>query len=226
MNDGRKLCRGCQQRKPFSNFYYRRGKPNGQCKVCVLDAAHRCWLHASAAQKARHRASCRKSYQKHRAHKLAHEAEFRAQYPERRLATLDKYRATHPDRDRASKQAYLLKHPDRRRESAHRRYLKSKDKYYGYVRDRLARRVAAPGTFTFADVRCQFDVQGGRCYWCSRPLDRYHADHVIPLSRGGSNYPDNIVVACPSCNGSKHNKLAYSEWQPPNPLWLVDVQPE
>jgi 5-methylcytosine-specific restriction endonuclease McrA len=34
---------------------------------------------------------------------------------------------------------------------------------------------------------------------------------VIPLDRGGSNGPENIVIACPECNHSKHNKLPH-EW--------------
>ncbi|HSW95510.1 MAG TPA: HNH endonuclease [Patescibacteria group bacterium] len=40
---------------------------------------------------------------------------------------------------------------------------------------------------------------GGQCAYCARgaPL---HADHRIPLARGGSNSIDNIVPACSSCN--------------------------
>ena len=40
----------------------------------------------------------------------------------------------------------------------------------------------------------------------------YHVDHVMPLSRGGSNAPENIVLACQRCkNDSKHNHTV-SEW--------------
>jgi 5-methylcytosine-specific restriction endonuclease McrA len=34
----------------------------------------------------------------------------------------------------------------------------------------------------------------------------YHVDHMTPLSRGGSNGPENLVCACRRCNLSKHNK--------------------
>lgn len=38
------------------------------------------------------------------------------------------------------------------------------------------------------------------------------ADHVVPLSRGGSNELDNLVCCCIRCNNSKSDKLI-SEWK-------------
>ncbi len=70
-----------------------------------------------------------------------------------------------------------------------------------------ARRKGAPGSHTVADERAQYARQKGRCFWCgSRVGEVYHADHVIPLVLGGSNGPENIVIACPSCNRKKHAK--------------------
>jgi len=45
-----------------------------------------------------------------------------------------------------------------------------------------------------------------RCYWCRRPFDGPQdatADHVVPLSRGGSNRLANIVLACHDCNARR-----------------------
>lgn len=54
--------------------------------------------------------------------------------------------------------------------------------------------------------------QRGKCYWCGALLDSsYHLDHVIPISRGGTNDPSNLVLACPPCNLSKSDKLPH-EW--------------
>lgn len=77
---------------------------------------------------------------------------------------------------------------------------------------RRAHKNAAPGKYTAQDVQAQFQRQKGKCYWCHKKLTTYHVDHIIPLSRGGSNWPDNIVMACPTCNCSKHNKLPH-EWE-------------
>ena len=49
--------------------------------------------------------------------------------------------------------------------------------------------------------------QNNRCYWCSTSIAKtYQIDHYIPLSKGGEHLIDNIVLACPHCNMSKHDK--------------------
>lgn len=77
---------------------------------------------------------------------------------------------------------------------------------------RRARMRGAPGQFTAADVLLQFKSQKGKCWWCGCELSSdYHADHLIPLSRGGTNHPENIVVSCPTCNISRQAKMPW-EW--------------
>jgi len=79
-------------------------------------------------------------------------------------------------------------------------------------RRRRARELAAPGTHTAKDVQRQYELQRGRCHWCDVSVgDDYHVDHIIALTLGGSDGPENIVIACPSCNMSKHNRLP-TEW--------------
>lgn len=51
------------------------------------------------------------------------------------------------------------------------------------------------------------------CHWCKQafaPGD-CHADHVIPLSRGGPHNLNNLVIACATCNVKKH-ALMPSVW--------------
>jgi hypothetical protein len=88
------------------------------------------------------------------------------------------------------------------------------------LRNRRARKRNAPGKHTVADVERQYEFQRGMCYWCSEPLNgKFHGDHIMPLIKGGSNYPENIVCTCETCNCAKGDRLVYSEWQPPNPLF-------
>lgn len=44
------------------------------------------------------------------------------------------------------------------------------------------------------------DGKGRLRPWVGYPL---HLDHVIPYSRGGSSEPDNLLVACETCNRKK-----------------------
>ena len=30
-------------------------------------------------------------------------------------------------------------------------------------------------------------------------------DHIVPIVQGGTNEPDNLIVACPTCNHRKHS---------------------
>ena len=44
------------------------------------------------------------------------------------------------------------------------------------------------------------------CTMCGSTRDLV-ADHVIPLSRGGTSTPDNLQVLCRTCNTRKHNQF-------------------
>lgn len=77
-------------------------------------------------------------------------------------------------------------------------------------RTKKARRRNAPGRHTAADVQTIGDRQKWRCAWCAKPCrDDYHVDHIVPLVKGGSNWPDNLCIACPPCNLSKKAKLPH-----------------
>jgi 5-methylcytosine-specific restriction endonuclease McrA len=52
---------------------------------------------------------------------------------------------------------------------------------------------------------------GEICFYCGDHAPDGHADHMIPLSRGGTDSLDNLVWACPSCNASKSDKTV-DEW--------------
>lgn len=47
------------------------------------------------------------------------------------------------------------------------------------------------------------------CKYCSCELqwEASTVDHVVPLSKGGSNDPENLVLACNPCNSRKGSKL-------------------
>lgn len=64
-------------------------------------------------------------------------------------------------------------------------------------------------------LRKIIDRDGARCWLCGNPIDisfgPHHAmapsrDHVVPISRGGSNAPENIRLAHRRCNNARGNQ--------------------
>ncbi|KKN18832.1 hypothetical protein LCGC14_0951730 [marine sediment metagenome] len=75
---------------------------------------------------------------------------------------------------------------------------------------RRTRLVAAPGTCSREQWLGRFQFYGGHCAYCPRELrfDEAQMEHRIPISRGGSNWPANIVPACADCNLRKGTKTS------------------
>jgi len=126
-------------------------------------------------------------------HTNKHTPSFRA----KRRAQFIRWRQSNPDKVSEYNRRQLQRNPLAHRIKAH---------------NYRARKLQASGSCTKRDIEQLFRLQRGLCWYCGRSIQSaYHADHRIPLSRGGSNDLSNIVLACPHCNQSKNSKLP-SEW--------------
>lgn len=47
---------------------------------------------------------------------------------------------------------------------------------------------------------------GGKCVYCGS-TDLLCLDHLVPLSKGGDNEKDNLVIACKACNSGKGGRM-------------------
>lgn len=58
-------------------------------------------------------------------------------------------------------------------------------------------------------------LQRGKCANCHKKLTAPQIDHVLPVSRGGSNTDDNVQLLCGFCNRRKHAKdpIAFAQEQ-------------
>ncbi len=68
------------------------------------------------------------------------------------------------------------------------------------VQNRVARRSMRPKRQTV------FQKTDGICHYCASSAETI--DHMVPLSRGGSNDIENLIGACKKCNGDKGNATA------------------
>ena len=76
-----------------------------------------------------------------------------------------------------------------------------------YRRNRRARKKNAEGSHTPDDILHILELQDHKCNYCiTRVRDSYHVDHIIALMNGGTNWPSNLQILCPSCNLSKGAK--------------------
>jgi len=202
-----KVCKNCQQEFPATPEYFNRdaSRKDGfhpSCKTC---------RHAYRAKHYRETPELR-----HKARKRANDwfrdnpervrKRRKAQYWANPQAAIDRarhWREENPEHYRATQKTCKQRH-----------YRQNREAYRVYVTNRRARLKGALGEHTANDIRLLYEKQEGQCHWCGVSLtDGYHVDHVIPISRGGSNDSSNLVLTCEHCNCSKNDRLP-SEWKP------------
>jgi hypothetical protein len=66
-------------------------------------------------------------------------------------------------------------------------------------------------TLTAQELRLVIERAGDCCEYCRSRADfatqSFAVEHIVPLSRGGTNDSGNLAWSCPGCNGHKYNKV-------------------
>lgn len=191
-----KECTGCKRDLDVSMFGPNRRSPDGwrpQCKPCVSAASRR----QRAANPERRRAYCRgwvaRNLEKQRASERKWAAANREQ---ERLRALARY-AANPQRQAEKTKQWVATHPETARAIAHRASCNRR------ARERQA-------FIENVDPRVVFDRDAGICGICRLPVnptERWHVDHVIPLSKGGLHAYANVQLSHARCNISKGARL-------------------
>lgn len=185
------VCRACGQEKPATLEYFHADKVfahglRSTCKECA-NAGKREYYHTHPELKKWNAEYARNRPLEIREARLAYVREWHHLNRERINLRVRAYRKTGKEKAR------------RRIETSNRQALKRQ----------------AAGTHTDQQIKEQYTRQKNRCYWCKTDLRKEirtpHIDHILPLSRGGSNNIDNLVIACHRCNESRNNRLPH-EW--------------
>lgn len=93
------------------------------------------------------------------------------------------------------------------RQVYHRRYAKKNPERIAHLKARrYARERNAEGSHTLEDWKLLKEKFGNRCAVC-REDKKLTKDHIQPLSKGGTDYIENIQPLCRNCNSKKHNKF-------------------
>jgi len=134
-------------------------------------------------------------------------AAWRAANPDKVKAIQARHYEANKEKIQARLREYYVANPEKRRENQIAWRAANPERARALCRNRQARKRAAEGTYTGDDVKRIYGAQKGKCACCNKKVgDNYHVDHVMPLALGGSNWPSNLQVLCPSCNSKKNAK--------------------
>jgi 5-methylcytosine-specific restriction endonuclease McrA len=118
--------------------------------------------------------------------------EFAQNNPEVNKLAVEKYQKQNKDKVRKVQSRWRKNNPDK--------YRLQKRRYRN-----------AEGFFTKKDIEDLREKQGNCCGLCGIAFSKeikYEVDHIIPVSRGGSNWPQNLQLLCRSCNAKKSNIIS------------------
>lgn len=227
-----KVCSKCRESKPLSDFHSKAGAKGGRCPSCKA-----CYNTQRRASYTGERREEIKAYNKQQRvqNRERHLDYDRRRAPlrvdQRRERGQREWAALTPEQKalkRAEVRAWKAANPDKVRAIWERTYARHREKRLARIAEwaranpvaraairdrRRAREVGAIGDYTPDDVSALLTKQGRQCRYCNAKLTKFHVDHFIPLSRGGMNSPENLVLSCPTCNFRKGAKMPW-EWMP------------
>ena len=214
---GMKRCSKCKAVKMLSEFHNRGGKREGQYSAACADCRRGIWT-------AWHRRNGGKSRVEFRA------AQWAARHPEEgkkfcracgQVKNLEDFKKTpHSPDGRHSKCKMCLYPMETARRQKNVDYYRAKDKLWReqhrdsvrlmslrYQHRRRAQIFETGGDYSNDQWLALCEQYGNKCLACGEHKGKLTADHVIPLSRGGSNDITNIQPLCASCNSRKHDQI-------------------
>lgn len=183
-----KCCVRCGVEKPDERFYRQPRMRDGLdswCKDC-------------------HSEYRKQRYVNNREHELARNRRWEIANPDKVKEKWQRRYAKHGHAMRAAARAWNEANPDRKRELWNDWARRNPDKVRELWTRRRARHAAASGTASAEAIHQRFAFYGFRCWMCGDEAEAI--DHVIALSRGGSNWPANLRPACRRCNSRKGNR--------------------
>lgn len=134
-------------------------------------------------------------------------ARTRKSNPKVQATASKKWRKKNPEKVRALRKKYRMKRHSFFLARA-KEYLKTHPvERAAYTRNRRARLKGVNGKHTAAQLKSMMIEQDGKCNACGCDITRNpSADHIVAISKGGSNDISNIQLLCKSCNSRKFNK--------------------
>lgn len=181
---------------------------SGQCVECKIF-----WAREERANRPElGRARALRHHYAHQSESNQRSREYHAANRDMRLVQMREWKAANKRPKTNTEKAKLQAWRDANREKVrayHAKWLAANpEKQRLAVRVCATRRRKAEGRHTMADVQSLMMAQGCKCNLCSCDISQsYHVDHVIPIAKGGTHWPHNLQLLCPTCNRRKGARL-------------------
>jgi 5-methylcytosine-specific restriction endonuclease McrA len=203
-----KTCKGCGEVKELSEFYVSKTNVDGRMGKCRLCVASR------VCENRRKRLEQYAQYERSRAN-LPHRIEARRKYQEEHKERLSEYKkswaANNSQRVASLKRGYYERNRQevisRSKKWAEENTEKVKVAKVNNRRRRRAAKNASKGHFTVEEFDALCAAYGYACLSCGATDRVLEADHVVPLTKGGSDEISNIQPLCGECNRRKSTAL-------------------
>jgi 5-methylcytosine-specific restriction endonuclease McrA len=120
-----------------------------------------------------------------------------------------KWRLANSERVKETNRKWIAANPEKVKVNAHKYYVANPEKKRNKDNIRRARKLAN-GVYQISAKELK-KLYNSPCLYCGSN-NLIQADHVIPISRGGTHGIGNLVPACQKCNFSKGRKFL-TEWK-------------
>jgi hypothetical protein len=224
-----KICTKCEQELPATDMYFNRDKRGGEgklrsvCKDCykkqskeyrdeTTERARQYGNQYRQEHKEEVNERHRRHYQEHKERINERQKQYNKEHREGILKYSKQYSKEHKEEIAERMKRYNEEHKEERQHSR-KQYRKTPHgkmvvRVHNHRRRALKRNLG--GSHTAQELKDQMNRQKSKCFYCKKKInknDKWHADHIVPLSKGGTDNIENIVIACPTCNLRKHANL-------------------
>jgi hypothetical protein len=207
-----KVCSKCKEWKSVGEFNRNKSQRDGynnQCRTCG-NASYRAYHHRNKDEINQKK---REEYADDPRTRLDRQKRTRSTWSDERRALQKSWQDTwmknHPEESAKHQRRYRNENRDVLRKRASDWKKNHPNVARANKRTRYARKKGAKGKYTLGQWNKMKEGYNWTCPCCMRkePEIKLTADHIVPLSKGGTNYITNIQPLCRNCNSAKGTQI-------------------